>query len=229
MADEELAVNLYPIALDLRGRRCVVVGGGAVAARKAEGLLAAGAVVVVVAPGLGEKTRELGTAGRVQYVEARFAPEHLDGATLAIAATDDATVNRAVGEAARTRGILLNQAGALPVGETTATADDSEGGDFVTMATIRRGELLVALTTGGAGPALAARLRRDFEGRFGLEWAAYVALLREMRGAAKSRLAGDAAARTTALRRLADADGVRIALQNGDAEGARREALSCLF
>ena len=224
--EEKQAVRLYPIALDLRGRRCILVGGGGVAARKAEGLLAADACVIVVAPELGEAARAMAAVGQIQHIAARFAPEHLDGAFLAVAATNDAAVNRAVAEAARARGIMLNQAGASPTGDRD-DAGESEG-DFVTMATVRRGDLLVALTTGGAGPALAARLRRDLDAQFGPEWAEYMTLLREMRDLAKARWMGDAPAKTAALRRLAGAEGVLAALRNGDAAEARREALSCL-
>jgi len=204
---------LYPIALDLRGRLCVVVGGGAVGARKARGLAECGASVTIVDPNLDAAE----TACR--HVRARFEPCHLDGAFLAVAATDDPSVNHAVVVAGRERGILINQA--------SAASTDTMDNDFVTMATVRRGELLVAITTRGAGPALSSRLRDELDTRFGPEWEPYVALLREMRERAKSTIP-DAAERTVALRRLANADSIRAALAAGDPETARREALACL-
>jgi siroheme synthase (precorrin-2 oxidase/ferrochelatase) len=91
------------------------------------------------------------------------------------------------------------------------------------MATVRRGDLLLALTTGGAGPALSARLRRELDERFGTEWADYVALLGQMRDLAKQTLP-DEKARTAALRRLAGRDDVREKLARGDENGARRLA-----
>ena len=211
-----MAAFLYPVALDVSGRRCVVVGGGAVGGRKAAGLWEAGASVVVVAPELREaKLRELVAAGSVKYVEVPFMPTHLDHAFLAIAATDNARVNTAVAAAARARGVLLNHAA------------DAEGGDFATMATVRRGDLVVALTTGGAGPALTARLRRELDGQFGPEWAAYTALLGEMRTLAQQTLP-DPQARTVALRRLAEREAVRELLARGETDAARQEALDCL-
>jgi precorrin-2 dehydrogenase/sirohydrochlorin ferrochelatase len=216
-------MNLFPLVLNVAGRRCVVVGGGAVAERKTRALLDADARVEVVAPALkATGLMELVAAGRVCHVAAPFMAEHLDGETLlVIAATDQPNVNAAVAKAARSRCVLVNLA--APAGEDPNEA----GGDFVTMATVRRGDLLVALTTGGAGPALAARLRRELDEHFGPEWAAYVALLGEMRGRAKQTLP-DEPARTAALRRLAGADHVRQKLADGDAQGARQLAQEVL-
>lgn len=224
MSDEPTAAQttgLFPVALNVAGRRCVVVGAGPVGERKARALLDAGASVVVVAPalsapGLAEDVR----AGRVCHVAAPFAPTHLDGAFLVIAATDRPDVNAAVAQAARARGVLVNLA-------APARHGDEAAGDFITMATVRRGDLLVALTTGGAGPALSARLRRELGARFGPEWTAYVALLGDLREHAKQTLP-DEAVRTAALRRLADADDVRVKLASGDAPGALRLALELL-
>ena len=210
--------SLYPVALDLRGKPCVVVGGGGVASRKVAALVEAGAAVTVVAPEVNGKIRELAAAGCVKVREEPFMPSHIHQAFLVIAATDSPAVNGAVADAARAGGALLNLA---------APGDDSESGDFATMATVRRGELLIALTTGGAGPAVAARLRRELDAQFGPEWTPYVALLREMRVAAKVRYDDDTT-RTAALRRLAASDDVRHLLRAGDTEGARREALICL-
>jgi precorrin-2 dehydrogenase / sirohydrochlorin ferrochelatase len=217
-----MAMNLFPVALDLRGKRCVVVGGGTVGARKVKALLEASATVVVVAPDACEEIRGLAENGAVTYFAEAFAPAHLDGAFLVIAATDLPAVNEAVARATRERGVLLN---------LSAPGDDAESGDFgdfATMATVRRGGLLVALTTGGAGPALTAWLARQMGEQFGTEWAEYVSLMGEMRTAAKIRIT-DAAARTAALRRLAAADGIREKLAAGDRTAAREEAMACLF
>jgi precorrin-2 dehydrogenase/sirohydrochlorin ferrochelatase len=214
-----MAAYLYPIALDVRGKKCVVVGGGAVGARKASALLDAGAAVTVVAPERGDAVLwELAAAGRVRHLEEMFAPHHLDDALLAVAATDSPAVNAAVADAARARGVLLNLA---------APTEDGSEGDFATMATVRRGDLLVAVTTGGAGPALSARLRRELDERFGAEWGPYVNLLGEMRARARTQYATERE-RTEALRRLADRATVRERLAAGDEAGARLEALACL-
>ena len=216
----DLMATLYPIGLQVRGRRCVVIGGGAVGERRARALLEAGADVNVVAPRVTDTLGALIRDGGAAHVEATFRPEHLDGAFLVIAATDRHDVNAQVVRVARARGVLASLA---------APADgDEEGGDFVTMAAVRRGDLLLALTTGGAGPALSARLKREMEERFGESWGPYVALLGEMRELVKQRYA-DEPERATALRRLAALDDVRDRIAAGDAEGARAEALAaCL-
>jgi precorrin-2 dehydrogenase/sirohydrochlorin ferrochelatase len=209
---EATAPQLYPVALDVRGKKCVVIGGGAVGTRKALALQEAGAIVIVVSP---EVSTDL-PDGVIHHASS-FTPAELDGAFLAIAATDNPAVNAAVAAAARERGVLLNLAASA--GET------EDSGDFVTMATVRRGELLLALTTGGAGPALSARLKRELETQFGPEWGEYVALLREMRGEAYRRCGEDAPA---ALRQLAARDDVRMKIAQGETAAARKEAFACL-
>jgi len=219
------AAQLYPVALNLRGKRCVVVGGGTVGARKAQALLEAGAQVVVVAPEVTEAIAELAAQGRLEHCPKKFEASDLTGAFLVIAATDAPSVNAFVADVARASGVLLNLAAPVATNETTGAESDS--GDFVTMATVRRGELLLALTTGGAGPALSARLKRDLDAQFGPEWEPYVALLRDVRGEAYRRLATntDAAA---ALRRIAARDDLREMIAAGDEQTARQEAMACL-
>ncbi|GAB4454962.1 MAG: hypothetical protein OHK0029_10300 [Armatimonadaceae bacterium] len=213
---------LYPVALNVTGKRCVVVGGGSVGARKAGALWEAGAVVVVVAPEVTSSLRSRVEAKQIEWIAEPFAPTHLDGAFLVVAATDIPAVNAAVRDAAHEKGILLN----------LAAGTDEEGsadhGDYISMATVRRGELLLAVGTGGAGPALSARLRRKLEAAFGPEWADYVALLGKMREAAKAHIP-DPTARTAALRRLAEDDGLFEQVMNGDSGAAWEEALECLL
>ena len=146
---------LYPIFLDLAGRRCVVVGGGEVASRKARKLLQAGADVVMISP---EVKNELAGRG-LEIHERPYRPGDLEGAYLAFTATDSREVNAAVAREARERGIPAN------------VADRPSEGDFALPATLSRGRLQVAVSTGGASPALARRIRGELEGLFGPEWA----------------------------------------------------------
>ena len=203
----------YPVALDLRGRRCVVVGGGVVGARKAAGLAEAGACVVIVAPTF---SAEAEAVSAVRVAEP-FAPVHLDGAFLAIAATDNAAVNAAVERAARERGVLVNLA---------APGDGGETGDFAAMAAVRRGDLLLAVA--GGTPSLTIRLRAELAARYGAEWVPVSALFKEIRAAAKERI-GDVEARGVVLRRLSRlTDRLLSLFAAGGAETARREAWECL-
>jgi len=163
MTDRRFA---YPIVLDLAGRRAVVVGGGRVALRKARALAEAGARVSAVAP---DFLPEFAEAAGVERIEAAYAAEHLEGAALVIAATDEEAVNRRVAEDARAAGVLVN------------VVDVPEQCDFIVPAQVRRGDLVVAVTTGGAAPSLARRLRQRLEAEFGPEWAAYLEALRAAR------------------------------------------------
>lgn len=153
----------YPVFLDLRGKHCVVVGSGAVALRKVEGLLEAGAAVTVIAPQPGTLPEEVRVLGRA------YQPGDLAGAWLAIAATNDAEVNAAVAREAEERGILVN------------VVDEPLSCSFILPALLRRGALCLAISTGGASPTLARRLREQFEQQFGAEYASLLALLHTLR------------------------------------------------
>jgi precorrin-2 dehydrogenase / sirohydrochlorin ferrochelatase len=158
----------YPVSLDLAGRRAVVVGAAAVALGKADALLGAGALLTVVADGPPEALERLEEAGAT--VERRgFDPADLDGAFLCVAASDDPERRAAIFAEARVRGVLVN------------LVDDTEHCDFAAPAVVRRGELVIAVSTGGRSPALARRLRRLLEERFGPEWEELSALLGEVR------------------------------------------------
>ena len=213
-----MGATFYPLALDVLGRRCVVVGAGAVGRRKAQGFAEAGGVVTLIDPAASPSEGEDAVFATIAEP---FSAEHLEGALLAVAATDQPEVNARVLEAARARGILVNLA--APAGGEA----EEEIGDFVTMAAVRRGDLLIALTTGGAGPALTARLRQQLEEQFGGEWDPYVALLGRVRVWAKDHLP-DPSERRVALRRLAASDAVRQRLAAGDGDGAWEEALRCI-
>lgn len=142
---------LFPAFIKLAGRPCVVVGAGSVAESKIASLLEAGAQVTVVAPRATETVVGLATTRKIRWLPRRFAPEDLARAFLAIAATSDARVNRAVFLEAQNRGILCN------------SVDDPPNCDFYFPAVVRRGPLQIAISTSGESPALAQRIRREIE------------------------------------------------------------------
>lgn len=144
-------MTLFPLFLKLDGKRCLVAGGGAVAAEKVESLLRCGARVVVVAPEAAQPIKLLSEAGRVQWLPRRFEPGDLAGAVMAIAATSDRNVNRAVFEEASRRSILAN------------AVDDPPLCDFFCASVVERGDLQIAISTGGKSPALAQRLKREID------------------------------------------------------------------
>jgi precorrin-2 dehydrogenase/sirohydrochlorin ferrochelatase len=155
---EDGNVVLYPIFLDLSGRRCVVVGGGEVANRKARKLLQARARVVVISPEIGAELESVA----VEIHRRPYREGDLVGAFLAFAATNSREVNAAVVREAKGRGVPVN------------VADKPSDGDFALPSTLRRGRLQVAVSTGGASPTLARRIREELEAAFGPEWAGIV-------------------------------------------------------
>lgn len=168
-------MRYFPINLDIRDRPVIVVGGGDVAARKCAALLAAGARVTVIAPELDERLWTMHECGEIVHLARGFAPGDLTGAFLAFAATDSPEVNRAVAEEARARGVLAD------------IADAPELGAFTLPAVMRRGDLQIAVSTGGKSPALARRIRRELETRYGPEFETALGLL----GAVREKLLTD--------------------------------------
>lgn len=168
------AVSSYPVMLDMRGRRCLVVGGGCVGRRKIAGLLEAGATVTVVAPRIDPQL--LAIAGALVIARRRYRTRDLDGAHLVITCTDDAAVNRRVYEEATERGIWVN------------SADDPDNCTFTLPSVTRAGELTVAVSTNGKSPALSKWLRQRFEREFDGSWTELLDVLAAVRAEARSTL-----------------------------------------
>jgi precorrin-2 dehydrogenase/sirohydrochlorin ferrochelatase len=162
-------LSYYPAYLDLRGRLVLLVGGGRVAARKLASLVAAGARVRLVAPELAADTAAQLPHPMVDQRSRGFAPEDLEAAWLAVCATDDEAVNRAVAKAAEERRVFVNVVDVPPLCS------------FIVPASLSRGELMLAVSTGGASPAMARRLRERLEAEFGPEWGPFLRLMRALR------------------------------------------------
>jgi precorrin-2 dehydrogenase / sirohydrochlorin ferrochelatase len=161
----------YPIALELSGRRCVVTGGGREAEGKARALLEADADVVVIAPVVSDGLGDLVRRGEITHIPRRYRRGDLDGAFLVIAADTDRAVRAAVFAEADAGRVLCN------------AVDDTEHCHFAVPSIVRRGELLMAISTGGRAPALAKRIRRRLGEEYGWEWEALVDVLGEVRAA----------------------------------------------
>lgn len=161
--------SFFPMLVDLRGKKCLVVGAGEVAAGKLTQLLHYGAQVEVVSPRAVQSIQDKAVAGTIQWHCRRFDPKDVRGRFLVVAATGSPRVNSAVFRACATQGILCN------------AVDDPKHCDFFYPAVVRRGPLQIAISTGGCSPMLAARLRRELEEEFGPEWGAWVEHLGELR------------------------------------------------
>jgi len=171
-----LETPLYIACLRLAGRNCLVVGGGAIGLEKVEGLLACDAAVTLVAPRANETLAELASEGTITWERREYAPADLDGKFLAIAATDDTDVNISVYEGAERRAMLVNVVDVPPLC------------NFILPAILRTGPLAIAISTAGASPALAKRMKREIAESFGEPYAALAVLLNEARGWAKATL-----------------------------------------
>jgi len=167
--------HIYPVALVLRGRRCLVVGGGNVAAQKVKGLLAAGAEVHVTARDVGAAMRELaGQRGLASVEERPYRSGEAAGYWLVVAATGDPTVNQSVYDDGEKSGVFVN------------SADDPERCSFMLPAVARQGPVTVAVSTGGYSPALAGWLKEQFAQQMGPELAELAELLAEARARLKA-------------------------------------------
>ena len=148
-------VDYFPAFLDLRGRRCLVVGGGPIGERKTRDLLDCGARVIVVSPALTAGLAALAAAGLVAHRARRFRRGDVRGCAVVIAATGEASVDTAVASEARRRHALIN------------VVDAPAHCDFIVPSVLRRGQLQIAVSTGGRSPALAREIRRRLEPMFG--------------------------------------------------------------
>lgn len=162
-------MSYYPIFLDMDNRRCVVIGGGAVAERKVLGLLQAKAVVTVISPAVTKGLESLLTQGAIRHVARKYEAGDLDDHDIAFVATDDSEINNAVFREARSRSVWVN------------CADDPEHCDFILPSVLRRGDLTVAVSTGGATPALARAIREELETYFTADYGRLVEVLAETR------------------------------------------------
>lgn len=204
-------MGYYPIMMDLTGRNCLVVGGGEVALRKAESLIEAGARVTVIAPGVDPRLESI--AG-VRVENRAWKSGDTAGYTLVFAATDDRAVNRSVSDEAKAGGIPVN------------VVDDPELCSFIVPSVVRRGDLLMAISTSGRSPSLSKRIRKELELTYGPEYAEFAALLGELRGVVKQKLA-DSTEREQAFERILYSGALEL-LRAGKRDQAREKALECI-
>jgi precorrin-2 dehydrogenase / sirohydrochlorin ferrochelatase len=171
-----LDTPFYIACLRLKGRRCLVVGGGDIGLEKVEGLLACGADVTLVAPDAHPALRELAQEGSIRWEAREYEPGDLEGCLIVIAATDDTDVNIRVFNDAERRAMLVNVVDVPPLCS------------FILPAIVRTGPLAVAISTAGASPALAKRMKREIAELFGEPYAELAVLLNDARGWAKGTL-----------------------------------------
>ena len=162
----------YPVYLNLQGRRCVIIGGGGVAEGKIARLLESGAEIRVISPDATRGIQRMADAGAIRWEPRPYRPGDLAGAFIAIAATNNREVNRRIFDEAEARGVMLN------------AVDDPPNCSFIAPSIVQRGPVTVAISTGGASPALARKLRESLQESGDLAWAD----LANVMAAARARL-----------------------------------------
>ena len=162
-------MKYYPIFLDIRDKKCVIVGGGEVAARKAERLLDCGAKVFVISPKLSPALAALKEKNIICHIVAEYTGDLIHGAALVIGATDDEKTNAKISLDARNKGISVN------------IVDDPQKCDFILPSLVQRGDLAIMIGTGGKSPALARHLREELEAKYRKEYEIFLNILGNLR------------------------------------------------
>ncbi len=159
----------YPLCLDLKGKKVSVIGGGRVAERKILSLLECSADVTVISPSITEKLRNLFKKGKLRYLPKAYEKDDLMGSFLVISATGKKGINMKVSEEAESRGCLCN------------VVDDPEISNFIVPSVVKRGKLLIAISTSGVSPALSKRIRKELEKRYGKEYGVFLNIMEDIR------------------------------------------------
>jgi precorrin-2 dehydrogenase/sirohydrochlorin ferrochelatase len=163
------SLKYYPVFLDIRDKKCVIVGGGEVALRKAERLLDCGAKVSVISPKLAPELTALKDKNLISHISAEYSGDLINKAALIIGATDDEKTNARISQDARSKNIPVN------------IVDDPQKCDFILPSVVQRGDLAITIGTGGKSPALARHLREELEARYGKEYEILLNILGNLR------------------------------------------------
>jgi precorrin-2 dehydrogenase/sirohydrochlorin ferrochelatase len=162
-------VRYYPVNLDIKNKKCLVVGGGDVGTRKAITLLECGAFVTVVSPDVSNKLLGLSETNSIVLKKRAYVESDLNGMFLVICATDNETLNRQVSMDAEKFNMLCN------------VADRPQACNFILPALVKRGDLIIAVSTSGQSPAFAKKIRKDLEKQYGDEYAQFLKLMGAVR------------------------------------------------
>jgi len=175
MNKRDKASSYYPVLLDVKGKKCLVVGGGIVALRKVQTLLEHGANVEIVSPTLCPELNRLAKDGIIRAIQRDYRTEDLNNAFLSITATDDSKTNKNIAAEARKLGILVN------------AVDNPDNSDFIVPSYFKRGDIIVAVSTSGKSPTLARKIRGELELNFTSEYAQLAITADEIRSELKQQ------------------------------------------
>lgn len=170
---------LYPVSLNIKNKRCVVVGGGSVAERKIRSLLGAQANVFVISPLVTDKIAQLYKEKKITLLESEYESDLIQNSFLVIAATDDRLVNEAISKDCEKNNILVN------------VIDSFEESNFVVNATIKQKDLIISVSTSGKSPALARRIKEELSVKYGAEYGVLLEILGEFRNIVKKEVSDE--------------------------------------
>lgn len=161
----------YPVFLNLKNKKAVVIGGGSVAERKAQTLLSCNADVSIISPKITPRLRRLVKEGKVEYIKKGYEDKDIKDAFIVVAATNDRGINEAIYKTAERDGCLLN------------IVDKPESSNFIVPSVISRGDLTIAISTGGRSPALSKQIRKELQQIYGREYEIFIKTMGKIRGA----------------------------------------------
>ncbi len=205
----------YPVSISLLDKKVVVIGGGSVAQRKVKDLLKTKCNLELYAKEIDPVLARYMDERKVKYSEQAYSQEQVEGAFMVVAATDSREVNKEISDYCQENNILIN------------VVDEREESNFLVNSIVRRGDLVIAVSTNGKAPALAARIMREIDQLYSVEYALFIDLLFEMRELAKEKIS-DQKKRSDALREVANMD-VLEELNKGNIDEARRRLEECVL
>lgn len=169
----------YPVLLKLSDRKCLVIGGGRVAERKICSLLEAGASISVIAPSITDHLTDLWRHDKITYINREYEKGDMKGAFLVISATNSSPVNKSVYEETRELGIMAD------------IVDEPSLCDFIVPSCIRRGPLVITVSTSGNSPALSKKIRKDLGKIYSEEYGIFATILGNLRGRVQKEIVAE--------------------------------------
>ncbi len=206
--------NFYPVYLSLRGKKCLVIGGGTVAERKVKSLFECGADVWVVSSSLTDGLGKLIEENQINYLHREYSPEDLEDCFLVISATGDSDTNKEVADDCFARNIPVN------------VVDEPDRCSFIVPSVMRRGDLCIAVSTGGKSPLLARKIREGLETLYGTEYAEYLELMGTLRKKIIQEVP-DRQSRRKIFECLVNSDILEL-IQKGQEELVKEKVAQCL-
>lgn len=208
----------YPINVDIKGKKCLVVGGGEIAERKTLALLKYGAKVTLVSPEVTEELKRLSDSGSISWIRRRFQPEDLNGVFITHVATDDAQINAQVSQLAqdRDRGVIL-----------VNVVDSPKECNFIMPSILSRGDLTISICTNGKSPAYAKKVRVQLEKMFDDSDAEFLQLMGELRPIVLENISGQLQ-RQEIFEKVVYSKVLEL-IKEGKSEEARQLAMKIVF